>query len=277
MHFRFVTIVLCCAGWMAADRLAAQQPDVRQLMVEVQKHQHELDSVRENYTFTAYETTESLDAAGRVTKTETAEKEDFFVNGHLIERTVKKNGKVLAGHDLDEETARVTKLVEKAQRTPRDQPLEHSGQTVSVTRLLEIMDVRNARRVDYHGRQTIVFDFAGRKDAKTHGLVEDASKKLAGTIWIDEAGRQVAHLEVRFVDNFHVAGGLFANIQKGSSFRFDQSLVNGELWLPTSAEATVQARVLLVKGVRQHFVERDADYKRFRVETQAKDAKPAAK
>lgn len=248
-------------------------PDIRQLMLEVQAHQRLLDAVRENYTFTAHETVEDLDGSGRVTKTETAEKEDFFVNGHLIERKVKKNGKPLDGHEQDKESERVAKLVEKAQKTPRDQPLE--GQTISVTRLLEIMDVQNERRMEYHGRPTIVFDFSGRKNAKTHGLIEDASKKLQGTVWIDEAGKQVAHLEVSFVDNFHVAGGLFANIQKGSNFRFEQSLVNGELWLPTAAEGTVQARVLLLKNVRQHFLERDSDYKRFRVETQTKDAKTA--
>jgi len=248
-------------------------PDIRQLMLEVQAHQRLLDAVRENYTFTAHEAVEDLDGSGRVTKTETAEKEDFFVNGHLIERKVKKNGKDLDAHEQDKESERVAKLVEKAQKTPRDQPLE--GQTISVTRLLEIMDVQNERRMNYHGRPTIVFDFSGRKNAKTHGLVEDASKKLQGTVWIDEAGKQVAHLEVSFVDNFHVAGGLFANIRKGSNFRFEQSLVNGELWLPTAAEGTVQARVLLLKNVRQHFLERDSDYKRFRVETQSKDAKAA--
>lgn len=271
-----LALLVCVAGG-AAGRLYAQTPlpDIRQLMVEVQAHQRQLDSLRENYTFTAYEAIEDLDSNGHVVKTETSEKEDFFVHGHLIERIVKKDGKPLVGRDMDKETERVTKLVEKAEKTPRDQPLE--GQTISVTRLLEIMDVRNERRVDYHGRPTIVFDFVGRKNAKTHGIVEDASKKLQGTIWIDEAGRQVAHLDVNFVDNFHVAGGLFANIQKGSNFRFEQTLVNGELWLPTAAEATVQARVLLVRNMRQHFVEHDADYKRFRVETQSKDAKTAAK
>lgn len=266
---------VCLAGWMpAVSQTPAPLPDIRQLMSEVQAHQKQLDAVRENYTFTAQETTEDLDGSGRVTKTETEEKNDFFVNGHLVERTVKKNGKPLDGHDLDKENEHVTKLVEKAQKTPRDQPLE--GQSISVSRLLEIMEVRNERRVNYHGRPAIVFDFVGRKDAKTHGLVEDASKKLAGTIWVDEAGRQVAHMDVSFVDNFHVAGGVLANIQKGSNFHFEQSLVNGELWLPTSAEATMQARVLLLKGVRQHFVEHDSDFKRFRVETQAKDT-PAAK
>ena len=100
----------------------------------------------------------------------------------------------------------------------------------------------------YRGDPTIVFDFVGRKDAKTHGLAEDASKKLQGTIWIDEADRQVAHLEVSFDDNFRLVGGILATVQKGSSFRFDQAKVNGEIWLPTGAEGTVQARLLLLKN-----------------------------
>ena len=130
------------------------------------------------------------------------------------------------------------------------------------------MDVSNERRELYRNEPTIVFDFVGRRDAKTHGYAEDASKKLQGTIWIDEADRQVAHLEVRFDDNFRVVGGILATVQKGSSFRFDQSKVNGEIWLPTGGEGTVQARLLMFKNLREHFHERDYDYKRFKVEAQ---------
>ena len=250
----------------------APLPDIRQLMSEVQAHQKQLEQVRENYTYSSLQTTQDVDQNGTVTKTESEEGEDFFVNGHVIERRVKKNGRPLEVHDEQKETERVTKLVEKAQNTPPDQPLE--GPMVSISHVLEIMDVRNPRRDQFHGRSTIVFDFIGRKDAKTHGIVEDASKKLQGTIWIDESDRQVAHMEVSFDDNFKVAGGLFASIQKGLHFRFDQSPVNDGLWLPTGAEATVQARILMVKKLRQHFVERDYDYKRFSVETQqAKDEK----
>jgi hypothetical protein len=250
----------------------APLPDVRQLMLAVQTHQKQLDTIRENYTYTSLQTTQDLDSSGQVKKTEATENEDFFVNGHVIERTVKKDGKPLDGHDEQKETERVTKLVEKAEKTPPGQPLE--GPSVSISRVLDIMDVRNPRRESLRGRPTIVFDFMGRKDVKTHGLAEDASKKLQGTLWIDEADREVAHMEVSFDDNFKVAGGLFATIQKGSSFRFDQEPVNGELWLPTGAEASMQARLLLVKGIRQHFTERDYDFKRFRVDAQqGKDAR----
>ncbi len=261
-----------------ASILLAQQaanapiPSIPDLMRKVEDHQKQLEKVRENYTFTSARTVEDIDSNGHVTKTETEEDDDFFVNGHLIERAVKKNGKPLAGHDEEKETERVTKLVEKAEKTPPDQPLE--GQTISVSRLLDIMDVRNPRRETYRGRPTIVFDFVGRENAKTHGLAEDASKKLQGTVWIDEAGLQVAHLEVSFNDKFRVGGGLLATVDKGTNFRFDQSPVEDGLWLPTGSEGMVQGRLLMVKSLRQHITERDYDFKVFRVETQqGKDAK----
>jgi hypothetical protein len=248
-------------------------PDIRVLMKEVQAHQKLVEKERENDTYTSLITTQDLDANGKVTKTESEEDENFFVNSHLIARVVKKDGKPLDGHEEQKETDRVTKLVEKAQNTPPGQPIE--GQTISISRLLEIMDVRNPRRENYRGRPTIVFDFIGRKDAKTHGMIEDASKKLQGTIWIDEADRQVAHLEVSFNDNFRVAGGVFATVQKGSNFHFDQAPVGGGVWLPTGGEGAMQARLLVFKNLRQHFTEREYDFKRFSVETeQQKDAKP---
>ena len=256
---------------LAQQPQAPALPDIRQLMREVQEHQKQVEKIREDDTYTALITTQDMDANGHVTKTESEEDENFFVNSHLIARKVKKDGKPLDPHEEQKETERVTKLVEKAQATPPGQPIE--GQTISISRLLDIMDVRNPRRENYNGRPAIVFDFIGRKDAKTHGLVEDASKKLQGTLWIDEADRQVAHLEVSFNDNFRVAGGMLATVQKGSNFHFDQSPVGGGVWLPTGGEGSMQARLMLFKNLRQHFIERDYDFKHFSVETQSKDAK----
>jgi hypothetical protein len=275
MWLKSAAAVVVAAGGFAvyAQQPAAPVPDIRQLMKEVQAHQKQVEKDRENDTYTSLITTQDLDANGHVTRTETEEDENFFVNGHIISRTVKKNGQPLNQHDEQKETGRVTKLVEKAQNTPSDQPLE--GQTISISRLLEIMDVRNPRRENYRGRPTIVFDFIGRKDAKTHGMIEDASRKLQGTLWVDEADRQVAHLEASFNDSFRVAGGMVATVQKGSNFHFDQAPVGDGVWLPTGGEGAMQARLLLFKNMRQHFAERDYDFKRFSVDAQqSKDAKP---
>lgn len=258
-----------CVGVAAqADKAL---PDPHQLMQDVLAHQKQVDNIRESYTYTTQVTTQDLDGNGKVTHTDLQEFETFFVHGHEIARMTKKDGKPLDNKEQEKESARVAKLVEKAEKTPRGQSIE-GGETISITRVLEIMDVSAARREEFRGRPTIVFDFVGRKDAKTHGLAEEASKKLKGTIWIDEADREVAHLEVTFYDNFHVAGGLLANVQKGSNFHFDQAPVNGGLWLPTGAEGTMKARLLLVKNTRQHFTVRNYDYKRFSVDAQQEKA-----
>ncbi|HEX4028880.1 MAG TPA: hypothetical protein VHX20_00870 [Terracidiphilus sp.] len=269
------------AGLLAAGSLAlraqaaeAPLPGIRELMRQVEAHQKQLEQVRENYTYSSLQTTQDVDSNGQVKKTQSVEYDEFFVNGHLIERMIGKNGQPLNGSDQQKETERVTKVVEKAQKTPPGTPLD--GPAISISRLLDIMDVRNPRRIGFRGRPTIVFDFIGRKDAKTHGIVEDASKKLSGTVWIDEADRQVAHLEVRFDDNFRIAGGLFASVEKGSSFRFDQAPVRDGLWLPTGGEANLQARLLLFKNIRQHVTERDYGFKQFHVETEQSKQAAAA-
>jgi len=272
----FLLLPLClCAPVLSVSVAFAQQsaakpspasgsapiPDIPALMLQVQAHQRQLDKVRENYTFREVQQTDDLDSSGNIKKTETEEHEVFFVNGHHIERLVKKNGKNLTPDEEKKETERVTKEVEKATKLEPSKDLH--GDEISVTRILAIMKLSNPRRVSLSGRDTIAFDFVGDPHAQTHGLAEDASKKLAGTVWIDEKDREVAKLTVHFDQNFHVGGGLVANIQAGSSFQFEQAKVNNELWLPTGGEAHLQARVLLVKGYRQNVRFKDSDFQRF--------------
>lgn len=144
MHTRRFALAAGLAGILSALCASAQAPanaplpDIRQLMQEVLQHQKQLEKVRESYTYSSAQTIQDVDSNGRVTKTETSENEDFFVNGHVIERTVKKNGQPLNEHEQQKETERVTKLVEKAEKTPSDQPLE--GPSIRISRILEIMD-----------------------------------------------------------------------------------------------------------------------------------------
>lgn len=238
--------------------------DLNAVLRQVQQHQQQVEALRENYTYDCLETTQEIDSSGRVKKTETEQREIFFVHGHLIGEVVQRNGQPLSASDQEKEKERVAALVAKAETTPAGERLD--GPSITVGRVLELMDLRNPRREIFRGRPTIVFDFVGRRDMKTHGIMEDASKKLEGTVWIDAADLQVAHLEVRVADNFRLAGGLLASVQKGSNFHFDQAPVHGGLWLPTGFEANMQARVLLVKSLRERRVQRDYGFRRFGVE-----------
>jgi hypothetical protein len=266
MFFRLVPF-LCAASFssvLLAQSLASSNqpiPDVPTLMQQVMQHQNEVDKIRENYTFREIQQTDNLDGDGHVKKTETEEDEIFFVNRHHISRTVKKNGKELSPDEKKKEQDRVNKEVETALKTPPDHSM--NGEEISVSKILAVMKVSNPRRELLNGRPTLSFDFVGDPHAKAHGMMMNAVKKMSGTVWIDEADREVARLQVRFDDNFHIGAGLLATVQKGTSFEFEQALVNHELWLPTGGEFHLGARVMLFKGYRQNIHIKDDEYQKF--------------
>jgi len=254
---------LHCSAQTPASSPAAPIPDVPTLMKQVEDHQHQLDKTRENYTYREIMVTHTLDKNGNVKKTESEEDEVFFVNGHEIDRTVKKDGKELSPGEQKKEQDRVMKEVEKAQKTPPGQSLDKNE--VSVSRLLAIMKVSNPRREMLDGRSTLTFDFAGDPHAHTHGMAEDASKKLSGTIWIDEQDREVRRMIAHFDDNFHLGFGLFS-VGKGSNFTFDQKLVNNELWLPADAQAHIIAHAIGIIGFHANVSVTDDQYQVFHAE-----------
>jgi len=251
----------------------APLPDVPTLMRQVEASQRAMDELREDYTYHETMVTRTLNKDGSVKKTETLENEVFYVHTHRVDRLVRKDGHDLSAGEAKKEQERVMKDVQKAESTPPGEPI--NGDNISVTRLLEIMQVSNPRREQLDGRSTIRFDFTGNPHAKTHGRAEDASKKLAGSLWVDEQDREVRRLEAHFDDNFHMGFGLFS-IGKGSSFVFDQKRVavgSGEhgLWLPTDGQAHLVAHAIGIIGYRADVNVTDNGYQRFHAEaTQAK-------
>jgi hypothetical protein len=270
-------VALACEG----QNPTANQPsipDAATLMKQVEDHQRKLDQTRENYTYREIVVIHQLDKNGKLKKTESEEDEVFFVNTHEIDRKVKKDGKDLSADEQKKEMEHITKEVDKAQKTPPGKSLDKNE--VSISKLLTIMKVSNPRRENLDGRSTFAFDFVGDPHAQTHGMAEDASKKLAGTIWIDEQDREVRRLIARFDDNFHLGFGLFS-VGKGSNFTFDQKLVNIELWLPTTGQAHIVAHAIGVIGYRADISVTDDQYQVFHAEAQqqpgAKLASPSAK
>src|ERR1700739_4745630 len=178
MQFRLLlTAPVFMAAICCAQATLQPLPDVPTLMKQVEEHQHKLDQVRENYTYHEVVVTHELDKNGNIKKNESEENNVFFVNGHEIQRKMKKNGKELSADEQKKEQEHVEKDVEKATKTPPGQSLDKKQ--VSVTCLLQIMKVSNPRREQMDGRSVIAFDFVGDPHAKTHGMAEDASKKLS--------------------------------------------------------------------------------------------------
>jgi hypothetical protein len=258
-----LVLLACVAPAPFGASEPAALPDAATMLREVEAHQKQLDKVREDYTFRSVQTTRQLDSSGNTKKVETEEHEVFFVNGERVQKLVRKDGKDLTPDQARKEQDRVNKEVLKISKPGYSNP---DKDEITVSRLLQIVAFSRPRRVRLNERDTIAFDFAGDPHAKTHGRGEDALKKVSGTIWIDEADREVSRMSATLDENYHVGFGLLASVAKGSNVVFDQALIRNEAWLPTAIALHLQARAFLVAGFRAEVDIRFDQYKKFQTD-----------
>jgi hypothetical protein len=260
-------------------------PDLKKLFEEIDANQKQIDKIRENYAGTQVEEETEFDKSGKVTKKESNEYTFFYLNGDEITTLVKKNGKPLSEEDqkkenektqkrIEEEQKKEKKKEEKEEKTKEEGKESKEKDDPGIETFLRVCQFVNPRRERFRGQDVLVFDFEPNPEYKPKNLVERVVKELAGVVWIDEKAKDVVRLEAYFVGDVRIAAGLLANLQKGTSFVFEQAFVNNEVWLPTYMEAHIGVRVLLLKGFKMNVATRYSDYKRFNVETLSTVSRP---
>src|SRR6266550_2340357 len=250
-------------------------PDLKALFKEIDDNQKAIDKIKENYTGTRAEEETEFENNGKVKKREVTEYTFFYLNGEEVSTVVKKDGEALSDVEQKKENERTQKRIEELQkRETKKEAKEEKAKEEGKSEEKDEPGIEIFLRERFRGQDVLVFDFEPNPEFKAHKLVEKVVQKLAGVVWIDEKAHDVARLEAYFVGDMRFAGGLLANLEKGTSFVMEQAYVNNEVWLPTYQEAHVGVRVLLLKGIKINAVTRYSDYKKFNVETLSTIAKP---
>jgi hypothetical protein len=262
-----------------------QLPDLKQLFAEIDANQKAIDKLKENYTGRRAVEETQYNSSGKVTKLERREETFFYLDGEDISTLVAKDGKPLSDDEQRKENERVQKRIakhqeEKVHQEKKEEKAREEGKDdkesddPGIEIFLRACQFVNPRRERFRGQDVLVFDFEGNPEYKPKKLAERVVQQLAGVVWVDEKAHDVVRLEAYFVKDVHFGGGLLANLQKGTSFVFEQAFLNNEVWLPTYEEAHIGARVLLVKGFKVNEVTRYSDYQRFNIETLSTINKP---
>lgn len=271
-------LLLCASAWTGvaqqpageAAEKSAPLPDTAVLMHAVEANQHAAEAIAKQYGYRSVQTMRENDKHGGVKLTAVRAYDVYWVGDAMVRRLVAKDGQPLSADEQRKEDERVTKEAEKArerrERAAREgRPTSPNGEDeVTVSRLLELGRFTHARRVELDGRPTIEVDFAGDPAAKTRNRFEEVIRDMEGTVWVDEQDTVLRRVNGRFVRAFKVGGGLVADIRQGTSFRFDQNKVNGEVWLPARAEAAGAMRFLLLLHFDGTGSVVDSEYRRFR-------------
>ena len=261
-------------------------PDLKKLFAEIDANQKAADKIKENYTGRRSSEETEYDGSGKVTKVERQQHTFFYLNGEEISTLVGEDGKPLSEEKqakqnditkkrIEEIQKKQSKKEEKEEKAREEGKDEKANDEPGIEIFLRACQFVNPRHERFRGQDALVFDFEGNPEYKPKNIAERVAQQLAGVIWVDEKQHEVVRLEAYFVKDFRFAGGLLANLQKGTSFIFEQTFLNNEVWLPTYEEAHIGVRVLLVKGFKVNQVTRYSDYQRFRIETLSNIAKPA--
>ena len=260
-------------------------PDLKTLFQKIDDNQKKLDRIREDYAGTKVESQTEFDGNGKAKKTEVTESTFFYLNGTEVSTLVKKDGKPLSADEQKKEIERTMKEVERLQKeaakqNAKDAKAKEEGKDpnnddeVTMETFLRACQFVNPRRERFRGADVLVFDFEPNPEFKAHTLTEKIIQKLGGVVWVDEKALDVARLDAFFVSDVKIAGGVVAEVQKGTRIILDQEFLNNEVWLPTYEEVHVDVRFLLVKGIRVEETTKYSDYKKFNVATIQTIGKP---
>src|ERR1700722_17601064 len=260
-------------------------PDLKELFTKIDNNQKAIDKMKENYAGTKVETTFEYEGSGKPKPPEVKESTFFYLDGEEVSTLVKKDGQLLSDDERKKEKTRELKQIETLEKEAdkkekKDAKAEQEGkdpnedEEVSMETFLRACQFVNPRRERFRGADVLVFDFEPNVEFKPHTLMEKIITKLGGVIWIDEKALDVARIDAFFVSDVKIAGGLLANVEKGTRIILEQEFVNNEVWLPTYQEVHVDVRFLMVKGIRADESTRYSDYKKFNVQTISTIGKP---
>src|SRR4029077_5446211 len=103
--------------------------------------------------------------------------------------------------------------------------------------------------------------FKPKPDFKPKTREGKALQHIGGSAWIAEDDHELARLEAEIIDPISIGAGILAKVNKGSTVALERRKINGEIWLPFKVAATVNAKVLLLKGFNLRESSEYSDYK----------------
>jgi hypothetical protein len=118
------------------------------------------------------------------------------------------------------------------------------------------------RREVVDGRPAIAILFSPRPDARPATREGKLVKVFKGTIWVDEAAREVMRIDAVAIDDITYGYGLLARLNEGTTVSVTREPVEGGVWLPTSIRFVGEGRAMLVRKLSVDFSINWFDYKR---------------
>jgi hypothetical protein len=260
------------------------QEQMRRLIRVVTENYRANYKKERDYTYIDRAVENKLEGNSGIKSAESKTYEIMELYGEQVQRLIAKDDKPLSGKDAAKEEERIEKLTSKRKNESEEERAQRQGEEEKQREknrefVREVSDAYDFRLVGSElldGRDNWVIGGEPRPGFQAHLKEAQMLSKFHGRLWIDKNDLQLAKMDVEAIDTVSF-GWVLARIHKGTRLVFEQTRVNGEVWLPQHLSFKFDARVALFKGYNELDEETFRDYKKFRATTRIinlGDAKP---
>jgi hypothetical protein len=269
-----LVVIFACAAIAGAQSADGPLPNPHDLLQRALANEKKLDAQRERYECRVTDEAVETDSKGNVKKTTTEVKEQFFVNGIAVERTLAKDGRDLTSGETRKEDQRVMKETVKFSNQSNAQK-ETEKQNKQIEDFLAAMQLANGRRERVNGRNVLFYDIVPNPRFQAKNLNQRFAQVMQGKISLDEETGEMIDLNIRSVQDLRIGGGVLANLHKGFWLHVRNHPQADGVWITDLAEGSGDARAALFFHPYFRFKETTGECHLYNTEaTQVGQAKP---
>ena len=221
---------------------------------------------RKNYTY--QERTESREYArdGKLAHSRSETNEIMVLGGRPYERLTARDDRPLPAREARRQQRMVDEELTKRQHeSPADRARYEKERSDDRAYIREIPDAFNFRLIEVgtvSNQPAWVIEAQPKPGYRpVHSQAKNFAKVRA-KIWIEQATYHWVRLDAEALDTISADFGL-VRVSPGGTLHFEQTRVNGEIWLPSSILVRFEARLAFIKKLRGEFDIRYSNYQKF--------------
>jgi hypothetical protein len=260
--------IALCAAEPAARQSTGPLPDRATFLREVRENLARAQELSHQFAYKERRTDMHMNPFGRMGTGEMRVSEVYpaSIPQLTFRRVVQRNGLPVSAADLAEQEQEYREKVAGVRRRlarededdreerERDELLARRRALRMIDDVVAALDFDVARRETRDGVRTIVIAFTGRPAATPHTREGRVAKVFKGHAWVDEAAREVVHVEAVATDDVSF-GGFIAKLYEGTHASLERDEIAPGVWLPTRVKLEGEARALFRKMKIDYLIE----------------------
>jgi hypothetical protein len=146
-------------------------------------------------------------------------------------------------------------------RPERQERRERRQSSAAIDDVVATLNFTMDRREVRDGHEVIVVTFAAKPDARPQTREGRMAKIFTGSIFVDEAAREVRRVEGTTVDSLSFGLGMITKLNEGTRVTLIREPVEGGIWLPTSIRFAGEGRAMVFRKLNVDFAIDWYDYR----------------